>query len=182
VSSQVTWEASLLVSFHVLRCLESGIDVEPLEQSFWDRCISAIANGDKGIGMNASEELKESFRLYAQLRPHEYVPVKREGYMNHIFLGLRQTMLTNFKTVFVETFHTVVKMSTKRALEAMVDAAMDSTQLDAMLGFLKDMSREQDTLLRELENKKMKLDARYVEVVLSVIAGDTVCLTWNVLM
>jgi hypothetical protein len=105
VSSQVTWEASLLVSFHVLRCLESGIDVEPLEQSFWDRCISAIANGDKGIGMNASEELKESFRLYAQLRPHEYVPVKREGYMNHIFLGLRQTMLTNFKTVFVETFH-----------------------------------------------------------------------------
>lgn len=102
--SQVSIEASLLVSFHLLRCLQSGITVGPLEQNFWNQCIAAIANGEKGIAPTASPELQESFRLYVRSRPPDYVPVKREGYMSHIFEGLRETMLVNYHTVFSETF------------------------------------------------------------------------------
>ncbi len=102
--SQVSWEASMLASFHVLRCLEEEITVEPLHQTFWTQCISSIANGTKGPPKTVSKNFKDSFDAYSLLRPPDYTPVQREGYMCHIFEGLRETMLTNFTTVFAETF------------------------------------------------------------------------------
>lgn len=102
--SQVSWEASMLASFHVLRCLENKIPVEPIDQNFWTRCISSIANGTKGPPKTTSRCFRDSFDAYSLLRPPEYVPVSREPYMCHIFEGLRETMLVNFSTVFAETF------------------------------------------------------------------------------
>ena len=106
VCSQVSWEANMLASFHVLRCLENDIQVQPLTQSFWDNCISTIANGSKNVHVppTASQDFRDSYAAYAALRPSNYVPVVREGYMCHIFEGLRQSTLVNFETVFKETF------------------------------------------------------------------------------
>lgn len=103
--ARVSWEASLFASFHVLRCLHEDLQVDSLDQNFWNQCISAIANGQKGIPETATQKMKDSFAAFILLRPADYVPVQREGYMGHIFEGLRETMLTNFETVFGETFN-----------------------------------------------------------------------------
>lgn len=72
VCSQVSWETSLLATFHVIRCLERDITLAPLDQNFWNNCVSAIANGRKGPPSTASQELKDSYTEYAALRPGNY--------------------------------------------------------------------------------------------------------------
>ena len=103
--SQVSWEASLFASFHVLRCLEDNIVIPPLDQTFFERCISTIANGRNGPSKNVPQELKESFERFRALRPDEYVYVEREPFMCHMFQQYAVTVLTNFKTVFAQTFY-----------------------------------------------------------------------------
>ena len=101
--SQASWEASLFASFHVLRCLDNAIPVEPLHQTFWDHCIMTMASG--GIGRSrVTPAFRDSYNAFAQLRPQDYVPPAREPFMCRILQGLRETMVTNFKTVFAETF------------------------------------------------------------------------------
>lgn len=101
--SQASWEASLFASFHVLRCLDNAIPVEPLSQTFWDHCVMTMAGG--GIGRSrATPAFRDSYDAFVQLRPEGYVSPAREPFMCRIFQGLRETMLTNFKTVFAETF------------------------------------------------------------------------------
>ena len=106
VCSQVSWEASLFASFHVLRCLDNAIPVEPLHQTFWNQCLSTMANGDDGTGRAVvTQAFRDSYDAYVQLRPPDYTPpLAREPYMTPVLEGLRVTMLTNFTTVFAETF------------------------------------------------------------------------------
>ncbi len=101
--SQTSWEASMFASFHVLRCLETGNPVEPLDQSFWDHCIMSIASGSIGRS-RVTEAFRESYHAFVELRPGDYTPPAREPFMCRILQGLRETMVTNFKTVFAETF------------------------------------------------------------------------------
>jgi len=104
VCSQISWEASLFASFHVLRCLENDLPIGPLCQNFWNRCVSTMANGHGGPPDTVDQSFMDSYVLYDRLRPADYQPVQREPYMTHIFEGLRVTMFTNFKTMFSETF------------------------------------------------------------------------------
>ena len=102
--SQVSWEASMFASFHVLRCLENDLPIESLGQTFWNQCIMTMANGRRGPPDTVDHSFMESYVLYDRLRPSDYQPVRREPFMGHIFEGLRETLLTNFETVFSETF------------------------------------------------------------------------------
>jgi len=102
--SQISWETSLFASFHVLRCLENDLPIGPLCQNFWNRCVATMANGRGGPPPTVGQTFMDSYVLYNNLRPTDYQPVQREPYMGHIFEGLRETVLTNFKTVFSETF------------------------------------------------------------------------------
>lgn len=101
--SQASWEASMLASFHVLRCMDNAIPVEPLHQTFWNNCIMTTASG--GIGRSrVTPAFRDSYDAFVQLRPQGYVPPAREPFMCRILEGVREGMLTNFKTVFAETF------------------------------------------------------------------------------
>ena len=106
---QVGVEASMLATFHVLRCCEAGIPLERLDQTFFNQTISAIANADeKGLNnknCKASSALRESLELYvSECRPETYEHVTRKPFMTPIFQDMAKQMHTAFKNHVAENF------------------------------------------------------------------------------
>lgn len=156
--ARVSWEASLFASFHVLRCLQAEIQVDPLDQNFWNQCISAIANGQKGISTSATRKMKDSFAAFVLLRPTDYVPVQREGYMGHIFEGLRETMLTNFETVFGETFNgRLCKWLRLKVLESERNTLQHDSVIKSVVALLNAACLDQDSSVVGLHSSFRRL-------------------------
>ena len=77
-ASLIACESSLLASFHVLRLLEDGIPLPNMNNTFFNQCVSSIANLASGRTCEErNPQLVQSLAKYRELHPESYQPVQR---------------------------------------------------------------------------------------------------------
>jgi hypothetical protein len=96
-SSVIACEASLLTSFHVTRLLEGGIALPVMDYTFFNQCVSSIAN----LGTNRSCEgrnaaLHETLQLVQTMQPEDYQPIGRLSCMTQMLVMIAQQAQENF--------------------------------------------------------------------------------------
>ena len=96
-SSLIAVEASLLTSLHVTRLLEEGLPLPAMDYTFFNECVSAIANMSTARSCEArNPELMQTVRVYRSLQPESYEPVARLPCMSQILVMVAQQARNNF--------------------------------------------------------------------------------------
>ena len=96
-SSLIACEASLLATFHVSRLLEDDQDLPVMDYTFFNQCVSSIANlGTKRTCEKRNPELMESLRQYQTLHPEDYQPIGRLSCMTQMLVMVAQQAQQNF--------------------------------------------------------------------------------------
>ena len=106
--THVAIEASMLRTFHTIRCCERGIPLDEFNITFFNRSLIAI--GPTGLDdpqCKASPALRESLRLYRECRPADYHEMEpKKPFMRVLFDGQAQMDHVNFKNWFSGNFKT----------------------------------------------------------------------------
>ena len=95
--SIIACESSLLASFHTVRLLESGEDLPVMDYTFFNQCVSTIANmGGNRTCEQRNPSLVQSLVEYRMLQPEGYVPVERLPCMAQMLVMVAQQARENF--------------------------------------------------------------------------------------
>lgn len=96
-ASLIACEASLLASFHVIRLLETNLPLPEMDYTFFNQCVSSIANLSNGRTCERrNPELTTSLAQYRTLQPENYEPVERLPCMTQMLVMIAQQAQENF--------------------------------------------------------------------------------------
>ena len=102
-ASIIAVEASLLTSIHITRMLEEGFVLPVMDHTFFNQCVSSIANG-KDIKESKNGPLHESLQLFRTLQPADYNPIGRLNGMNQILVMIAQQAQVSCSIKFLFSF------------------------------------------------------------------------------
>ena len=110
--SVIAIEASMLASIHLLRLLESNLPLPVLDNTFFNNCVSRIANLTRPNNHANDDELYETlYNHYLPLKPHGYVDVGRVPIvMGQMLVIIAHQARLNFVVSMEETFSARLKM------------------------------------------------------------------------
>jgi hypothetical protein len=95
--SVIACEASMLASYHVLRLVETQEPLPVMDHTFFNQCVSSIANLESGRTCERrNPALVESLRQYRILQPEGYQPVQRLPCMTQMLVMVAQQAQENF--------------------------------------------------------------------------------------
>jgi hypothetical protein len=96
-SSLIACESSLLTTFHVIRLLEASQALPELDTTFFNQCVSCIANqGTARKYATRNPALMQSLTEFKTLQPQGYEPVRRQPHMSQVLVMIAQQAQENF--------------------------------------------------------------------------------------
>ncbi len=105
-ASLIACESSLLASFHVLRLLEDGQPLPEMDYTFFNQCVSSIANLFSGRTCEKhNPQLVQSLAQYRELHPESYHLVERLPCMTQMLVMIAQQAQDNFAVSTDLTFN-----------------------------------------------------------------------------
>ncbi len=105
-ASLIACELSLLASFHVRRLLEDGQPLPEMGHTFFNQCVSSIANLSSGrTCKKRNPQLVQSLAQYRELHPESYHPVERLPCMTQMLVMIAQQAQDNFAVSTDLTFN-----------------------------------------------------------------------------
>lgn len=125
--NKATCEAYLLANLHVMRVCKERQPVCELNQSFFYKCLKAVTLGNRQKIDIREKDLRESARLYRELRPLTCALARSDNLSAGLHNNASQQMAINTKNYIAMTFHKRLSRYVKHRFK------LDSPQAHACL-------------------------------------------------
>ncbi|KAL3141216.1 hypothetical protein ABBQ38_003555 [Trebouxia sp. C0009 RCD-2024] len=112
LATPVVQQAHLLANLHVLRMCEVGLQLPPLNDTFWNRCMSAVSEATEGSGdydPAVDPALTASLASYSAAVPANFARPQRPAFIKSVISEANKLAVINFKNHVAVNFFSRTK-------------------------------------------------------------------------